>query len=107
MKIKAFSLVSVTWFLIAGASISHAVVTTNITSDGTLGTMLNGGVAPCTSSCTITGGTRPGNGPNLFHSFGFFNVGSSDIASFDGIGTTGIANILSRVTGGQPSNIFG
>src|SRR6188768_900524 len=30
----------------------------------------------------ITGGTRPGNGPNLFHSFGDFNVPNDTIANF-------------------------
>ena len=53
----------------------------------------------------ITGGTRAG--ANLFHSFGTFNVPSSAIANFlndTGVSTT---NILGRVTGGQPSTIFG
>jgi filamentous hemagglutinin family protein len=53
----------------------------------------------------ITGGTRPGNGPNLFHSFDHFSVGTGDIASFNG--PSGITNILSRVTGGVPSDIYG
>jgi filamentous hemagglutinin family protein len=55
----------------------------------------------------ITGGTRPGNGPNLFHSFGDFGVPNNNIANF--LNDTGLAtsNILSRVTGGNPSNIFG
>ena len=56
----------------------------------------------------ITGGTRPGNGMNLFHSFSQFNVGSGDTAQF--LNTTPslpTSNILSRVTGGSPSNIFG
>ena len=103
MKAKAFSLVFGILLLSTGWSVSHAVVTTNITSSG-LGTAvspMSGGVV------TITGGTRPGGDANLFHSFGLFNVGRSDTASFDGTGTSGIANILSRVTGGQPSNIFG
>src|ERR1043165_9915199 len=30
----------------------------------------------------ITGGTRPDNGPNLFHSFGDFSVGTNNIANF-------------------------
>src|SRR5215813_964879 len=30
----------------------------------------------------ITGGTRPGGGPNLFHSFGNFNVPTNNIANF-------------------------
>ena len=55
----------------------------------------------------ITGGTRPGGGANLFHSFGEFGVPTNNIANFlndSGLPTT---NILSRVTGGNTSNIFG
>jgi filamentous hemagglutinin family protein len=55
----------------------------------------------------ITGGTRPGGGTNLFHSFGSFNVPNNNIANFlnnSGLPTT---NILGRVTGGNMSNIFG
>ena len=44
-------------------------------------------------------------GSNLFHSFGEFNVPTGDSATFTG--PTMIANILSRVTGGQPSSIDG
>ena len=73
---------------------SHAQVTTNITSSG-LGTTLNGGVS-CISNCTITGGTRPGNGPNLFHSFGLFSVGAGDTANFFNNTGLAITNILSR-----------
>ena len=53
----------------------------------------------------ITGGTRAGT--NLFHSFGNFNVPNNNIANFlndAGLATT---NILSRVTAGNASNIFG
>ena len=55
----------------------------------------------------ITGGTRPGGGPNLFHSFGNFNVPNNNIANF--LNNSGLAtsNILGRVTGGNISNIFG
>lgn len=55
----------------------------------------------------ITGGTRPGQGPNLFHSFGNFSIAQSNIANF--LNNTGLAtsNILARVTGGNPSQIFG
>lgn len=56
----------------------------------------------------ITGGTRPANGPNLFHSFGTFNVPANNIANFlnetPALPTT---NILGRVTGGNLSSIFG
>lgn len=85
---------------------SFAGVSTAITAtegNGNLGTSIaqNGTVY------TITGGTRPGGGANLLHSFGNFTIGSGDIASF--VNTTGLptANILSRVTGGTPSSIFG
>src|SRR5215472_11053978 len=55
----------------------------------------------------ITGGTRPGGGVNLFHSFGDFNVPNNNIANF--LNNSGLAtsNILGRVTGGNISNIFG
>jgi filamentous hemagglutinin family protein len=44
-------------------------------------------------------------GSNLFHSFGEFNVPTAGSVSFAGPPT--IANIVSRVTGGQPSAIDG
>ena len=82
---------------------SHAQVVTSITADGTLGTQItsNGNVQ------NITGGTRPGDGPNLFHSFGDFSVGTGDIANFLNDSKLPTNNILSRVTGGDPSQIFG
>ena len=71
-----------------------------------------------TTQYDITGGTRPGGGANLFHSFGDFNIPTNHIAnflngvSFDGNGnpfSAGLptSNILGRVTGGNISNIFG
>ena len=88
------------------ASPSQAQIQTSITSNG-LGTT----VAPPPAggrTYAITGGTRPGDGPNLFHSFGRFSVGEGDTASFRNT-TPGLStsNILSRVSGGEPSNIFG
>ena len=60
---------------------------------------------------TITGGARPANGPNLFHSFGQFDVGAGDVANFQNTQVNGAfpatSNILSRVTGGNPSQIYG
>ena len=55
----------------------------------------------------ITGGTRPGNGLNLFHSFGEFGVPINNIANF--MNETGLptSNILSRVTGMNVSDIQG
>ena len=55
----------------------------------------------------ITGGTRPNNGPNLFHSFGEFGVPTNNIANFRNDSALATSNILGRVTGGNPSNIFG
>src|SRR6476661_9631527 len=55
----------------------------------------------------ITGGTRPGGGTNLFHSFGNFNVPNNNIANFLNNSGLPTSNILGRVTGGNVSNIFG
>src|SRR5712692_2883740 len=55
----------------------------------------------------ITGGTRPGGGVNLFHSFGNFNVPTNNIANFLNDSGLATSNILGRVTGGDISNIYG
>lgn len=59
----------------------------------------------------ITGGTRPGGGTNLFHSFGDFGVPTNHIANFLNIQVDGVlpatSNILARVTGNIRSDIFG
>ncbi len=73
-----------------------------ITSSG-----LNTSVAKSGTAYDITGGTRPGNGPNLFHSFGEFGVPANALANFVNDSGLATSNILSRVTGGNPSNIFG
>lgn len=71
----------------------------NITSDGTMGTLIN----QAGTTYNIDGGTIKGT--NQFHSFGLFSVETGDTASFNGPG--GIANIIGRVTGGQQSTIDG
>jgi filamentous hemagglutinin family protein len=77
------------------------VLAQNITLDGSLGT-----------SGTLTGpnyvipqsvGQAVGN--NLFHSFDKFNLNANEAAIFSS--ADNIRNILSRVTGGTPSNIDG
>ncbi|MBI4002130.1 MAG: filamentous hemagglutinin N-terminal domain-containing protein, partial [Nitrospira defluvii] len=80
----------------------HAQATSPITSSG-----LNTTVTKSGNVFDVTGGTRPGNGPNLFHSFGEFGVPTNHVANF--LNNSGLAtsNILGRVTGGNPSNIFG
>ncbi len=55
----------------------------------------------------ITGGTRPGGGTNLFHSFGDFNVQNNNVANFLNNSGLPTSNILGRITGGNISNIFG
>jgi len=74
-----------------------------VTSSG-LGTVVN---QPGAGVFEITGGTRPDGGSNLFHSFGNFSLDAGQSGNFindSGLATT---NIFSRVTGGNPSNIFG
>src|SRR5436309_233316 len=100
-------LLSLVLLLIAFPAASHAIVTTAITSDGTLPTLST--ISPlnpmgvCTGGCSISGGTI--RGTNQFHSLGLFNVGTLDVATFNG--PNGIVNILTRVTGGVRSDIDG
>src|SRR6187549_4209578 len=86
--------------------VTHAA--TPITPSG-LNTQVNLSATPPPGKTQydITGGTRPGGGANLFHSFGDFNVPNNNIANF--LNDSGIptSNILGRVTGGTLSNIFG
>ena len=82
-------------------ALCYAQVPTAITSDGTMSTVITQQGAVF----NITGGTRPDQGPNLFHSFGQFDVGTGDTAHF--VGQPGIDNIIGRVTGGSASLIDG
>ncbi len=70
--------------------------------DNTLGNE-NSTVKSTGSVDSINGGAT--RGANLFHSFGEFNVGEGRSVYFTN--PTGIENILSRVTGGNPSQILG
>jgi filamentous hemagglutinin family protein len=53
----------------------------------------------------VTGGTRPQNGQNLFHSFQEFNIQTGRGVYFDN--PAGVQNIFSRVTGNDRSDIQG
>ena len=96
-----------TLLVVCMTAVSHAQVPP-ITSSG-LNTQVSapvdigGGV----TQHNITGGTRPGGGANLFHSFGEFGVPENQIANFLNDSAQPTSNILSRVTGGNPSNILG
>jgi filamentous hemagglutinin family protein len=86
-------------------SVAQAVSSiTHTTGAGDLGTTVtqNGNVYGITGGQTV--------GTNLFHSFGDFNVGTGDGAQFQTstlIPNATMSNILGRVTGGDPSAIFG
>ncbi len=74
-----------------------------LTPDATLGTE-HSIVTPLTPSVAkIDGGAR--RGKNLFHSFQEFNISENQGVYFTNF--AGIENILSRVTGNNPSKIFG
>ncbi len=88
-------------------AISSNGQTTSITSSGLNTVVTQGGINAGKEAFNITGGARPGNGANLFHSFGEFSVGTSAAANFINETALATSNILSRVTGGNPSNIFG
>lgn len=88
-------------------AVSRNYVFAQITPDRTLGDE-SSVVTPNESingveSDRISGGTI--RGANLFHSFKQFNIGEGRGAYFTN--PTGVENILSRVTGNNPSNILG
>ncbi len=88
--------------LLLGAAPARAQGPTAITSSG-LGTTVTPSRAGHTRS---RAGTR--GGQNLFHSFGQFSVGSFDTAQFKNTTPNLVTrNILSRVTGGEMSSIYG
>lgn len=85
------------------ASEAPAQTPPNITSSG-----LNTTIAQNGNVYDITGGTRPANGPNVYYSFGDFGLVAGETAHF--LNTTPLlttTNLLGRVTGGNPSSIFG
>jgi filamentous hemagglutinin family protein len=103
----------VAWFVLVAfyASLMAATEvgaqsTVIVPTPGDIGTGGLGTVTTQTGNTTnITGGLRPGNGPNVFHSFNQFSVGQGHTAAF--INPGGAARVISRVIGGSPSNING
>ena len=99
---RSYVLAAVVDLLLATAGTPSSVSYADVTPSG-----LNTTVNIVGSNFNITGGTRPNNGVNLFHSFGNFSLNTPESANF--LNDSGLAtnNIISRVTGGNSSNIFG
>src|SRR5919198_3010876 len=85
---------------------SAVIAQTPITPSG-LNTQISAPIAAPNgrTQYNITAGTRAGT--NLFHSFGQFGVPTNNIANFLNESALPTSNILGRVTGGNPSSIFG
>jgi filamentous hemagglutinin family protein len=93
-----------TWLGLSLCTLGYLITPNNpalaqVTSDNTVNTQ----VSDDGETAEITGGERAGD--NLFHSFQDFSVETGDQASF--LNANDIANIFSRVTGGNVSNIDG
>ncbi|MCX7595614.1 MAG: filamentous hemagglutinin N-terminal domain-containing protein, partial [Fischerella sp.] len=89
-----------------GSIVPLNIATAQITPDNSLGSensVVSPDVIDGIPSDRISGGAIRGS--NLFHSFQEFNVSEGRGAFFSN--PNGIANILTRVTGGNPSNILG
>ena len=85
--------ISLSLFNATGQAVAQSIQT-----DGTTPTQ----PASCSGDCTIEGGLQQGD--NLFHSFEKFNV---DVDATVSLQDPGVANILSRVTGNELSEILG
>jgi filamentous hemagglutinin family protein len=81
----------------------HPPILAQIVPDETLGAESSRVMPQNSSTERIEGGAR--RGANLFHSFQQFNVNQGRGVYF--VNPAGIENILSRVTGGNPSEILG
>ena len=91
--------------LAIGSAAQAGTAITETTGAGNLGTQV---LPPSGNVYGITGGKPVGN--NLYHSFAQFSVGTGDVAQFQTSTlspNSAMSNILARVTGGNPSSIFG
>ena len=86
------------WGVFPTASLAQIIPDGSVGSQVTPGATIGGQPANL-----IEGGAQ--RGANLFHSFSDFNVGNLQRVYF--ANPTGVQNILSRVTGTNPSNILG
>jgi len=107
MQILGSFLLWLFYLPIAGQVHAAAPITPSGLNTQVSGPIVTGSGQTQTTQYDITGGTRPGGGTNLFHSFGDFNVPNNNIANFLNDSGLATSNILGRVTGGNISNIFG
>ena len=100
LQVKKSSVVPVVFVIVAGAAYS-SLSSAQVVTDGSFGAAvtLNG----LDVEVVETLGTRAGN--NLFHSFETFNIQEGGVVTFSG--SAEINNVVSRVTGGEVSNING
>jgi filamentous hemagglutinin family protein len=97
-----------TLLLILNASdATYAQVATNIEATTSAPLDLDTDVNPIGTITEIRGGTRPGSGTNLFHSFDSFTLGTNDVAHFINNMQLPTTNIIARVIGGERSMIDG
>lgn len=98
--VAALGLVLAGW---PAAGIAQTAITPDVAAGRALGTT----VSQAGTVFSIDGGTRAGT--NLFHSFSRFDLGAGDTAAWvRAAGDAGqIRNVVSRVTGGEPSVILG
>src|ERR671914_998832 len=101
MKHSVHKLLRWSWkIVVVGLVLPFSALTkAEVTLDGTLGPAGSlpgpGFVIPDTVGQTV--------GPNLFHSFGLFNINTGESATFTG--PAAIDNVISRVTGGTPFKV--
>src|SRR5262245_51135698 len=106
--------------VLVGLEVSSASAQTplpgqGVVRDGTLGSAPAGVVPPGPDDLgqadyLIRADLGEQHGGNLFHSFRFFSIGTGERATFTNEGATNpgaIENVISRVTGGQASQIDG
>lgn len=99
------SSLSSVWAVVMGSAIALSPIAIYAQSiipsnDGT-----NTQVVPLGDRFEIQGGSFSGDGANLFHSFEQFGLDANQIADF--LANPQVQNILSRVVGGNPSEING
>src|SRR5688500_13682527 len=105
MRTKPLSLMRRTSLLLISCCVLLSAFLTASQAQMTLDGSLGPSGALSGPNYTIPAEVGQLRGSNLFHSFGAFNIHTGESATFTGPNV--VDNILSRVTGGNPSNIDG